>query len=149
MIRAAHNAIRYWIDVAAKDHVARGVAGGFCQIGHGKAAPLKRMASGDWIIYYSSKMSLDRDELCQQFTALGRITGAAPYLFEMSPTFAPYRRDVKFEKATDAAIRPMLAELDFIKEKSRWGYAFRFGHFEIQRADFERLAMAMLSHVPV
>jgi hypothetical protein len=139
---------RYWIGVASKDHVARGVAGGFCQLGHGKAAPLKRMSTGDWIVYYSSKVSLERDELCQQFTALGQIIGVAPYLFEMSPTFAPYRRDAKFEKTKDAAIRPMLNELDFIKDKTRWGYAFRFGHFEIQRADFERIATAMLGRVP-
>jgi EVE domain len=139
---------RYRIGVASKDHVARGVAGGFCQLGHGKAAPLKRMATGDWIIYYSSKVSLERDEPCQQFTALGRITGAAPYLFEMSPTFAPYRRDVKLERSKDVAIRPMLADLDFIRDKTRWGYSFRFGHFEIQRADFERIAKTMLGHTP-
>ena len=29
---------RYWIGVASRDHVARGVAGGFCQLGHGKAS---------------------------------------------------------------------------------------------------------------
>ena len=144
----AHDQPRYWIGVASKDHVARGATGGFCQLGHGKAAPLKRMAAGDWIVYYSSKFSLERDELCQQFTAIGQIMGAAPYLFEMSPTFAPYRRDVQFKKSKDAAIRPLLAELDFIMDKTRWGYAFRFGHFEIQRADFERMAMAMLGRVP-
>ena len=143
-----HDQPRYWIGVASKDHVARGVAGGFCQLGHGKAAPLTRMASGDWIVYYSSKVSLERDEPCQQFTALGQIVGAVPYLFDMSPSFAPYRRDVKFSKSTDAPIRPMLGALSFIKDKSRWGYAFRFGHFEIQRADFERIATAMLGQVP-
>ena len=42
--------MRYWIGVASKDHVSRGVDGGFCQLCHGKAQPLKRMASGDWII---------------------------------------------------------------------------------------------------
>ena len=34
---------RYWIGVASRDHVMRGVAGGFCQLGHGKAAPVKRL----------------------------------------------------------------------------------------------------------
>lgn len=101
------------------------------------------MATGDWIVYYSAKVSLERDELCQQFTALGQIVGAVPYLFEMSPTFAPYRRDVTFSKCNDAPIRPLLGELSFIKDTTRWGYAFRFGHFEIQRDDFERIALAM------
>ena len=148
MANADKNATRYWIGVASKDHVARGVAGGFCQLGHGKAAPLSRMATRDWIIYYSSKVSLERDELCQRFTAIGKIIGVAPYLFEMSPSFATYRRDVQFKKCESIAIRPMLAELDFIKDKTRWGSAFRFGHFEIQRADFERIATAMLGVPP-
>lgn len=143
MIDAIANTTRYWIGVAPKEHVARGVAGGFCQLGHGKAAPLKRMSTGDWIVYYSSRVSLERDELYQQFTALGQIVGAAPYLFEMSPVFTPYRRDVRFSTSNDAPIRPLLTELSFIKDAARWGYAFRFGHFEIPRADFERVRMAM------
>ena len=31
---------RYWIGVACREHVGRGVAGGFAQLCHGKAAPL-------------------------------------------------------------------------------------------------------------
>ncbi len=27
-----------------------GVAGGFCQLCHGKSGPLKQMSQGDWII---------------------------------------------------------------------------------------------------
>ena len=34
---------RYWIAVASADHVARGVAGGFMQVCHGKRAPLARI----------------------------------------------------------------------------------------------------------
>jgi hypothetical protein len=38
--------------------VERGVSGGFCQLRHGKAQPLKRMLVGDWIIYYSPMKNL-------------------------------------------------------------------------------------------
>lgn len=44
---------RYWIGVASREHVHRGVKGGFAQVCHGKPGPLERMAEGDWIIYYS------------------------------------------------------------------------------------------------
>ena|SRR5664279_630830 len=37
---------RYWIGVASRDHVMKGVVGGFCQLGHGKAAPVKRLSPG-------------------------------------------------------------------------------------------------------
>ena len=44
---------RYWIAVASADHVARGIAGGFMQVCHGKRAPLARIRPGDGIIYYA------------------------------------------------------------------------------------------------
>jgi EVE domain len=141
--------VRYWVGVASKEHVARGVAGGFCQLGHGKSAPLKRMAAGDWIAYYSSKVSLDSGAPCQQFTALGQLVDDEVYAFEMAPGFVPYRRNVAFEQsAQSASILPMVAQLSFIKDPKRWGYPFRFGHFEMSRTDFEVIAQALLGRVP-
>ncbi len=32
--------MKYWIGTVSQEHVLRGVAGGFCQVCHGKAAPL-------------------------------------------------------------------------------------------------------------
>ena len=37
---------RFWIGVVSKEHVPRGVEGGFCQVCHGKKAPLNRMKKG-------------------------------------------------------------------------------------------------------
>ena len=45
--------VRYWIAVVSKEHVMKGVQGGFAQAGHGKSAPLKKMKKDDWLIYYS------------------------------------------------------------------------------------------------
>ncbi len=140
--------MRYWIGVASKEHVGLGVEGGFCQLCHGKAQPLKRMAAGDWIIYYSPKEQFEGKEPCQKFTAIGQVVGKEVYTFEMFPGFVPYRRDIRFLKANDAPIRPMLERLSFIKDKSKWGSAFRFGHLEIPKSDFELIATEMLGHVP-
>ncbi|MEZ4980390.1 MAG: EVE domain-containing protein [Saprospiraceae bacterium] len=49
---------KFWIIVGSKDHVKKGVEGGFAQAGHGKSAPLKRMSKGDYIEYYSGKETL-------------------------------------------------------------------------------------------
>lgn len=141
--------MRYWIGVASKEHVARGVDGGFCQLCHGKAHPLKRMSVGDGIIYYSSKTTFGGSEPCQQFTAIGRVVGDAVYPFEMSPEFIPFRRDVEFYPAREIDIRPLVPLLGFIKDKNRWGYAFRFGHLEISQADFELIAGHMLAPAQV
>lgn len=140
---------RYWIGVASRDHVKTGVAGGFCQLGHGKSQPLKRMHEGDWLIYYSSKEAFKGDALCQSFTAIGQLLDERIYAVEMTPDFVAQRRDVRYLNATDTPIRALLESLSFIKDVKRWGYAFRFGHFEIQYADFVRVATAMLGHAPV
>ena len=139
---------RYWIDVASREHVRLGVAGGFSQLCHGKAQPLKRMAVGDWLIYYSPKERFEATAPCQKFTAIGKVVGESIYPFEMFPGFTPYRRNINFLEATDAPICPLLDQLSFIKDKSRWGYAFRFGHLEIQKTDFEIISASMLERIP-
>ncbi|HXU92259.1 MAG TPA: EVE domain-containing protein [Gallionella sp.] len=135
---------RYWIGVASKEHVKTGVAGGFSQLCHGKAQPLKRMAVGDGLIYYSAKEKFGEDAPCQQFTAIGVVTGGEVYPFEMFPGFVPFRRDIRFFEARDVSIRPLIARLSFIRDKTHWGYEFRFGHLEITQADFELIAAEML-----
>lgn len=136
--------MKFWIGVASKEHVQRGVAGGFCQLCHGKAVPLKRMNKGDWIVYYSSKEKFGTAESCQQFTAIGEVIGDNVYEFLMTPDFKPYRRDVNFKACRSVEIRPLIDQLSFIKNKSRWGYAFRFGFLEISEHDFRLIATKML-----
>jgi len=137
--------MHYWIGVASKDHVTRGVEGGFCQLCHGRAQPLKRMEPGDWIIYYSPKEAFGGDISCQKFTAIGRVIGEEVYQFEMAPGFIPFRRDIDFLPAQAADIRPLINHLNFIHNKDRWGYAFRFGHIEISQEDFELISSRMLT----
>ncbi len=63
---------RYWLGVIHKDHIQRGVAGGFIQLNHGKKRPLQRMAAGDWLVIYSPRRSFDDNEAGQALTAIGR-----------------------------------------------------------------------------
>lgn len=134
---------RYWIGVACKEHVKKGAIGGFAQVCHGKPGPLKRMAEGDWIVYYSPTLKFGEKESCQSFTAIGKIKSGDPYTFRMSIDFVPWRRDVSFLKSREAPIEPLLDQLSFIKNKKRWGFPFRRGCFEISRADFQFIATAM------
>ena len=139
---------RYWVGVASREHVRLGVEGGFSQLCHGKAQPLKRMAVGDWLIYYSPKERFEETTPCQKFTAIGKVVGESIYPFEMFKGFVPFRRDIDFLEAADAPIRLLLEQLSFIKDKSRWGYAFRFGHLEIPKTDFEIISTKMLGRNP-
>lgn len=134
---------KYWIGVAAKSHVLRGVKDGAAMLNHGKLAPLKKMKAGDFLIYYAPKIELGRDEPYQKFVAIGRIKTGEPYQVKLSEDFEPYRLDVEYLKAEEAKIKLLIVQLEFIKNKKSWGYAFRFGHIEITKHDFDLIAKAM------
>jgi len=120
-----------------------GVKGGFTQASHDKSSGLKKLSSGDYIVFYSPKTSLNRGEVLQKFTAIGRIIDNEPYQAEMSPTFHPWRRNVKFLSCEPAPIKPLIEKLEFIKDKQKWGYPFRFGLFSIPQNDFEIITEVM------
>jgi hypothetical protein len=136
--------MRYWIVVVSKDHITRGVAGGFIQANHGKAGPLKKMSAGDGVICYSSKQTYSGNEPLQAFTAIGRVADDQVYQHKMSEDFIPYRRNVEWLKCRETPIAPLIGQLDFIKNKTSWGYQFRFGFFEITERDFKLIESSMV-----
>lgn len=137
---------QHWIAVASRDHVLRGVAGGFAQVGHGRGAPLLRMQPGDGIVYYAPAETMGGEPV-RRFVAIGRIRDDRVYQADMSAMvgkpFQPFRRDVDWLDANEAAIAPLLDDLGFIGDKRRWGYPFRRGSFAVDEADFRRIAVAM------
>ncbi len=137
----------YWVGVASREHVLRGVQGSFCQVCHGKETPLKRMRGGDWIIYYSPVERFGLKEPCQRFTAIGKLVAKDPYQYRMAENFIPWRRDVEFLLCKEASIKPLIEKLSFIHDKQSWGYPFRWGCFSISEEDFKVVAEAMGVHV--
>jgi hypothetical protein len=133
----------HWINTVSRDHVRRGVAGGFTQANHGKPDALRRLARGDWIAFYSPKTDYPKGDPLQAFTALGQVVDDEPYQVEMTADFHPYRRKVEFVDGAEAPIRPLIDHLEFIEDKARWGYRFRFGLFRIGEHDFEIVRAAM------
>jgi predicted RNA-binding protein len=136
--------LKYWIIVASKDHVQRGLAGGFIQANHGKATPLKRMQSGDWVVFYSPKIEYDKPEKCQCFTAIVRVVEDEVYQHDMGGGFVPFRRKVQFLPSNDISILPLIDDLSFIKDKTHWGAPFRFGTLQIPEEDFLLIASRMV-----
>lgn len=154
---------RYWIGVASQDHVEAALAHGFVQLGHGKAGPLERMHPGDGFAYYSPRAAYPHGAPVQAFTAIGRIGEGAIYALDLQPgtsasaaggasgnaphAGAPseptFRRNAAFLDALPAPIKPLLERLSFIRSKTHWGAAFRYGLVRIPREDFATIATAM------
>ncbi|SEB82905.1 EVE domain-containing protein [Paenibacillus sp. GP183] len=138
---------RYWVGVVSASHVKMGVQGGFAQLCHGKSAPLKRMHSGDWLIYYSPRTDLSKGEPLQAFTAIGQVADDRTYEYRMSDSFVPFRRNVRYSPCKEVKIAQLLEQLSFTRGNRNWGYTFRTGHFEIRSEDFLIIAEAMLIDV--
>jgi len=133
----------YWINTVSRDHVRAGVAGSFTQANHGRSTTLQQLARDDLVAFYSPRTRYPDGEPLKCFTAAGRIVDDAPYREEMTPTFHPWRRGVQFLACEEAPIRDLIGELPFIKDPTRWGFAFRRGLFKIGADDFQRIARAM------
>ncbi len=135
--------MKAWIGVVSLEHVRRGVKGGFAQLCHGREGPLKKMAGGDWLIYYSPRLQFDGDQPCQAFSAIGKVGEGLPSPHPMAEGFVPWRRDVSYLASQLAPIAPLKPQLRFIRENRNWGMLLRRGHFEIALEDLEVIAGAM------
>lgn len=134
----------YWINTVSRDHVQRGVRGRFTQANHGKPQMLRKMACGDWVVFYSPKTGYPDGEPLQAFTAIGQVVDAEPYQADPHDgDLQPWRRNVDFLTCTETPIRPLIDDLEFIENKQRWGYKFRFGMFRIDEHDFALIRSAM------
>ena len=134
-----------WIAVASAEHArfGRDAVTGFMQVGHGKLAPLKRIKADDRVAYYSPTAVYGvRDDL-QNFVSIGVVQPGEPFAFDMGNGFVPYRRDVLYLPAQETPIAPLLDNLEFIENRQRWGYKFRFGLFDVSDNDMRLIALAM------
>ncbi len=136
---------RYWIGVVSRSHVLLGVEGGFAQLGHGKEAPLRRLSRGDRLVYYSPREQHPDGAPLQAFTALGRVEDDEVFQVELSSSFRPWRRRVRYERVRELRAADVLDELDVVPDPRRWGSVVRRGLVEIRRDDFDRIAGRMLS----
>lgn len=132
-----------WVGVASREHVAAAVEGGFCQFNHGKEAPLRRMTPGDVVVYYAPRERMRAGEIVQAFVALGTILTGEPYRIAATEGFRPYRRHVRYRRAREAPIRPLLEKLAFTRHRASWGQALRRGIFRIESGDLHIIAQAM------
>lgn len=134
---------RGWLGVVSRSHVHRGVAGGFMQLCHGKAEPLRRMAEGDHLVLYSPRTEMGGGEVLQAFTAYGIVGSPSLVQVTMAPDFHPHRREVRFLEVMEAPIRPLLAHLSFTRGNPAWGMALRRGHLPLTEEDLTLLGRAL------
>lgn len=139
-----------WIAVASAEHARRGrdaklgdLHCGFMQVCHGRRSAVARVQPGDRVAYYAPATEMGGKNKLQSFVSIGIVQNAAPYAFDMGNGFVPWRRDVRYVAAREAAIAPLIEQFDFVEDPTRWGYKFRFGLFKISEHDMRLIAQAM------
>jgi hypothetical protein len=133
---------QHWMGVVCRTHVERGVAGGFAQLCHGKARPLRLMHAGDWLVYYSPSSEMRGGQRLQAFTALGQVIDDDVYQVDMGGGFTPFRRNVRYQSVRAVAIAD-LADRLHLTARVNWGMALRFGHLALDEHDFALIAEEM------
>lgn len=133
----------YWIGVVAKDRADIAIAGSFAELNRGKAGPLERMRAGDGLAFYSPRAQYPDGPALQAFTGIGRVRDGTIYQVEAGADLRPFRMTVDYLPAAPAPIRPLIDALTFIRSKTHWGAAFRFGVVRVPAEDFARIAAAM------
>ena len=134
-----------WIAVASAEHarLGRDANKGFIQVGHGKLAPLKRIKPDDRVAYYSPTAVYGVKDELQSFVSIGIVQTGESYAFDTGNGFVPYRRDVVYLNAQETPIAPLLDDFEFIENRQRWGYKFRYGLFDVSDNDMRLIAQAM------
>lgn len=135
---------KFWIGVIARDHALIATARGYCAFSHGKASAVSKLSVGDRFVLYSPKTGVSEGDTIQAFTALGTITGDAPYQALWADTdMDVWVRDAAFDTISEVPVKPMLDDLSFVTNPRYWGMAFRRSLFEISQDDFAKIAAAM------
>jgi hypothetical protein len=130
-----------WLGVVSQAHVQRGVRGGFAQVCHGKAAPLRRMKRGDWLVYYSPSLEMGGAPL-RAFTALGQIVDDEVFSFDMGGGFVPFRRRVRYVTSGEVRLDDVKRELELCRGP-HWSMALRRGLLRLDPRDLSIIADAM------
>jgi len=130
-----------WLGVVSQAHVQRGVGGGFAQVCHGKAPPLRRMKRGDWLVYYSPSVEMGGAPL-RAFTALGKIEDDEVFSFDMGGGFVPFRRRVRYVASREVSLDDVKHELELCAAP-HWSMALRRGLLPLSRHDLLTIAAAM------
>lgn len=135
--------MRWWLGVAASEHIELAVEGSFAQLGHGKRSAVASLEHGDGLIYYAPRTKLKGGDPVQAFVALGRISVGDPYL-AIEGGFDAYRVDVDYITSERADVHPLLHELKLTEGLgNKWGVAVRTSKKRLEEADARCIAQAM------
>ena len=133
---------RHFVGVAAAEHVARGVDGGFCMFAHGSASAAARLNPGDIFACYAPRRKLVGGEPVRAFVAIGEVLDG-PMEATVMDGGSGTGRHALYATAMPADVYPLLDRFSFVKNRTHWSMYFRGSLFSVDRDDMALIAQAM------
>jgi hypothetical protein len=127
---------RYFLITASLDHIRMGVAGRFIRQRHSKR--VETLKPGDKLVLYAAKRTYeDKKGTFQRVVASAAVLDGEVEVFEegCEESYTVWKRPAEFEEL-DIPIRPLLSNLSFVSNPSKWGLYFLSGWREINEKDF-------------
>lgn len=134
---AAPDEPRSWICVVSREDALVARATDAVRLSATGEQRLRRLRAGDGVLLYSPREQNKTGEKVQRFTAVGVVTGVAPYQRD-DDLHGSWFRDVVFDRPTgEVQVRPLLGALSFVRDAEGWGIVFRPGFLSVTQADFD------------
>ncbi|KAI8802549.1 hypothetical protein BJ742DRAFT_778101 [Cladochytrium replicatum] len=142
---------RYYLLVASRDHILKGIEGNFLQQRHPHR--LERLKAGDYIVVYAAKQQIGKDSKanrCRKVLGIAqavdgnclKLTAEEVLGTENAAACSSkvFYRKTNLQFIDDFVVKdfePLIPRLGFVKNKSRWGLSLMRGFVEISKDDFD------------
>ena len=93
--------------------------------------------------YYSPSVVFGIKDDFQSLVSIGVVQPGEPYAFDMGGGFVPFRSDVRRASSSETSILPLFDKFEFVENRQRWGYKFRFGMSKVSGHDMRLVVRAM------
>ena len=133
--------VTHHLGVVNRAHARVGREGGSVAFGHGREAAVRRLAVGGTVIAYAPRAAFDGEPV-QAFVAHATVTGEAPIERDFGGRVG-WVREAAYDEVVEAPVRPLLAELSFVRDERPRGVALRRGEIPLASEDPDRIARAM------
>ncbi|WP_409361541.1 EVE domain-containing protein [Bartonella heixiaziensis] len=134
--------MKHWIAVISRDHARLAAEFGFLQVCHGKAGPLRKTSKGDEAFIYCPRCEMRSGKVLQTIEFQCIFKDNHVYQVEQALQFAPFRKNVIFNKQAQPIVLKEIQGLKFLTNP-QWGMLARRGFFEITAYDAARIREAM------
>ncbi|GAB3084104.1 hypothetical protein GCM10027215_29290 [Nocardioides zeae] len=134
-----------WICVLSRADALAAIATGTLCLGSRGEGRLRRMRLGDGVAVYSPREERRAGAVVRRFTAVGTVTGVAPYQGDGAMPDDWCRAVELVDTGGEAAVEPLLPRLSFVRDEPGWGVVFRPGFLEVAIDDIAVVREAVLA----